>query len=309
MFRRDTLADLANPMNLQRLHLKLASGFVCSAVLVRGHHRRSLSPQLYSPRVTAQLHYLKAGQPNAAELLAPPPLPDSPEQAADMAAVVSVSTACSSNDKALALFGKEILGLQLHACRRRFLQGRQTPPDSGFFPARPRGCYRRDRLRRRSYWNARARTRSTRAWPQASWRRASATLVAMPPKAWFWRWCLPSYALIGATPLWPSVAILAGIASGLGDITQRISTPGRVFAQAIVREMKANHNFLDDLAEASAEITSAAARPLRLTHAPVPVPGRNQPDQRQLRVQNNRRAGAARRAICSALAERVQSVI
>ena len=35
-----------------------------------------------------KLHYLASGQPDAATLLAPPPLPDSPEQAADMETVV-----------------------------------------------------------------------------------------------------------------------------------------------------------------------------------------------------------------------------
>ena len=54
----------------------------------------------------AGLHYLKPGQPNAVELLAPPPRPGSSEQAADLALVVSVSKACSSNDVAQAFSEK-----------------------------------------------------------------------------------------------------------------------------------------------------------------------------------------------------------
>jgi acid phosphatase (class A) len=52
-------------------------------------------------RESAQ-HYLKAGKPDAVELLAPPPLPDSPEQAADLDTVRAVSRAATSNDVAAA---------------------------------------------------------------------------------------------------------------------------------------------------------------------------------------------------------------
>ena len=53
------------------------------------------------------LHYLKAGKPDAIALLAPPPLPDSPEQAADMAEVQAVYHATSSNDIATAYSEKK----------------------------------------------------------------------------------------------------------------------------------------------------------------------------------------------------------
>ena len=43
-------------------------------------------------------HYLPAGQPDAIALLAPPPLPNSPEQAADLAEVQSVCHAAPSSD-------------------------------------------------------------------------------------------------------------------------------------------------------------------------------------------------------------------
>jgi acid phosphatase (class A) len=55
----------------------------------------------------AQTHYLPAGEPDAVALLAPPPLPDSPEQAADLAEVQSVSRAASSNEAAAALAEKK----------------------------------------------------------------------------------------------------------------------------------------------------------------------------------------------------------
>jgi len=48
------------------------------------------------------LHYLSPNKPDATTLLAPPPLPNSPEQAADMAEVQAVCHAASSNDVTVA---------------------------------------------------------------------------------------------------------------------------------------------------------------------------------------------------------------
>jgi acid phosphatase (class A) len=53
------------------------------------------------------LNYLKDGKPAAAELLAPPPLPDSAEQAADMATVRSVYHAANDMDKQAAYAEKK----------------------------------------------------------------------------------------------------------------------------------------------------------------------------------------------------------
>ena len=53
------------------------------------------------------LNYLTAGKPEAATLLAPPPLPDSPEQAADLDEVRAVYHAASSNDIAAAYAEKK----------------------------------------------------------------------------------------------------------------------------------------------------------------------------------------------------------
>jgi len=53
------------------------------------------------------LHYLNGKKPDAVALLAPPPLPDSPEQAADMAEVKAVYHAAASNDIAAAVSEKK----------------------------------------------------------------------------------------------------------------------------------------------------------------------------------------------------------
>lgn len=54
------------------------------------------------PAVARDLHYLPDGKPDAIGLLAPPPLPDSPEQAADLQEVRTVSQSAPDSDVALA---------------------------------------------------------------------------------------------------------------------------------------------------------------------------------------------------------------
>src|SRR5450755_3694321 len=55
----------------------------------------------------AGLNYLAAGKPAATQLLAPPPLPDSAEQAADLDEVRTVYHATGSNDMAAAYSEKK----------------------------------------------------------------------------------------------------------------------------------------------------------------------------------------------------------
>ncbi|HEX3625559.1 MAG TPA: phosphatase PAP2 family protein [Verrucomicrobiae bacterium] len=55
------------------------------------------------PVAAKDLHYLSDGKPNALALLAPPPLPDSPEQAADLQEVRSVSKSAPDADVAAAM--------------------------------------------------------------------------------------------------------------------------------------------------------------------------------------------------------------
>jgi acid phosphatase (class A) len=76
---------------------------------IRFHFQRLLAPILFSfalavaPLHAADTAYLAGGKPDAIALLAPPPLPDSPEQAADLAEVRAVSHNAPSNEVAAAL--------------------------------------------------------------------------------------------------------------------------------------------------------------------------------------------------------------
>ena len=76
-----------------------------------------------------------AGKPNAIALLAPPPLPDSPEQVADMAEVQAVYHAAPSNDIAIAFSEKKFSIFNFTPAIGAFFQSRQPPPDRGFFTA------------------------------------------------------------------------------------------------------------------------------------------------------------------------------
>lgn len=77
------------------------------------------------------LHYLAKGKPVAATLLAPPPLPGSAEQEADLAEVRAVYHNATSNDMAAAYSGKEIHRLQLHTRCWRLLSIQQPAQDCG----------------------------------------------------------------------------------------------------------------------------------------------------------------------------------
>jgi acid phosphatase (class A) len=84
--------------------LAAALSFTVVAITLRADDQMSQPGQ---PVPASQLHYLAGGRPDAIALLAPPPLPDSAEQAADLAEVKAVFRAASSNDIAAAYSEKK----------------------------------------------------------------------------------------------------------------------------------------------------------------------------------------------------------
>ncbi len=82
---------------------------------------------------TGTLNYLKAGKPDAASLLAPPPLLDSPEQAADMAEVHAVSSAASSADVAAPPSAKSFTVFNFAEAAGPFLVESNLPKTAAFF--------------------------------------------------------------------------------------------------------------------------------------------------------------------------------
>jgi acid phosphatase (class A) len=79
------------------------------------------------------LNYLKTGKPDAAALLAPPPLLNSPEQAADMAEVHAVSSAASSTDVAAATSEKGFTVFNFAEAAGPFLVETNLPKTAAFF--------------------------------------------------------------------------------------------------------------------------------------------------------------------------------
>ena len=79
------------------------------------------------------LNYLKAGKPDASELLAPPPLPDSAEQSADMETVKRVYHAAGSNDIAAAYAEKKFSVFNFTGAVGAFFIETNLPKTAAFF--------------------------------------------------------------------------------------------------------------------------------------------------------------------------------
>jgi acid phosphatase (class A) len=82
---------------------------------------------------TAELHFLKAGKPDAATLLAPPPLPGSPEQAADMEEVHAVYHAANEADKNAAYAEKKFSVFNFTEAVGPFFANTNLPKTAAFF--------------------------------------------------------------------------------------------------------------------------------------------------------------------------------
>ena len=89
--------------------------------------------QASQPVAISHLNYLPAGEPNGIALLAPPPLPDSAEQAADMDTVRAVFHAASSNDIAAAYSEKKFDIFNFTTAVGAFFQSNNLPQTAAFF--------------------------------------------------------------------------------------------------------------------------------------------------------------------------------
>lgn len=107
------------------------AGLLLTAAPLRAADDTMASP---SPSAhTAKLNYLKAGKPDAATLLAPPPLAGSAEQAADLDEVRAVYHAASSNDIAAAYSEKTFSVFNYTSAVGTFFQSNNLPKTVAFF--------------------------------------------------------------------------------------------------------------------------------------------------------------------------------
>ena len=79
------------------------------------------------------LHYLAPGKPAAAELLAPPPLIDSPEQTADITTVRAVYHAASNTDKQAAYDEKKFSVFNFTSAVGAYFVATNLPKTAAFF--------------------------------------------------------------------------------------------------------------------------------------------------------------------------------
>jgi acid phosphatase (class A) len=208
-----------------------------------------------APLRAGQTHYLPAGEPDAIALLAPPPPPGSPEQAADLAEVRSVCRAASSNEIAAAFAEKKFTVFNFAPAIGDFFQPGRLPRTEEFF-----GRLQKD-----------AETVTDTAkefWKRPRPYAVDPTLAAGKLEKSF------SYPSGHSTESMVLALVLADLFPARRDaiiaearligwhrveIARHYPTDiyaGCVFAQAIVREMKKNAGFQTDFAGVKAEIAA-----------------------------------------------------
>jgi acid phosphatase (class A) len=204
----------------------------------------------------ADLNYLADGQPDSTIFLAPPPLPGSVEQAADMAEVVTVHHACSTNEAAIAFSERKFSIFNFAPAIGTFFQPGKFPKTEAFF----------DRVQKDS---AAATDAAKNYWKRPRPYTVDPSLASGTLEKSFG---YPSGHSTEATTLALVLAELfpdkhdeiLAISRSIGwhrvEIARHYPTDiyaGRVFAQAIVRDMKSNPAFQKDFAEAKSEIEGA----------------------------------------------------
>ena len=88
---------------------------------------------LASPLQAAERHYLPKGKPDPISLLAPPPLPDSAEQSADLASVAAVHKSASAEEIAAANSERKIYVFDFANVIGDFFQSNSLPQTAAFF--------------------------------------------------------------------------------------------------------------------------------------------------------------------------------
>ena len=228
---------------------------------LRLRFRGRLAPILFAlaaavaPLRAADAHYLPAGQPDAVALLAPPPLPGSPEQAADLAEVRSVCHGAPSNEIADAFSERKFSVFNFAPAVGDFFQPGKFPRAGEFFHHVQKDA-------------GKAAEDAKEIWKRPRPYVVDPTLAAGKLEKSF------SYPSGHSTESMVLALVLADLfperrdaiiaeARSIGwhrvEIGRNYPTDiyaGRVFAQAIVREMKKNAGFQADFAAVKAELAA-----------------------------------------------------
>jgi len=213
----------------------------------------------------ADLNYLSAGKPDSAAVLAPPPLPGSPEQAADMAQTVAVYHACTTNEAATAFSEKKFSIFNFTPAIGAFFQPGKFPKTEAFFERVQQDAAAVTDTAK-NYWKrprpytvdpSLASGKLEKSFGYPSGHSTEATVLALV-----------------LAELFPDrhdeiMAISRDIGWHRVKIARHYATDiyaGRVFARAIVREMQNSQDFHRDLETARDEL-EAARQPLKAATA------------------------------------------
>jgi acid phosphatase (class A) len=239
-----------------KLNLRLAVILFSFALTVAPLRADDTMAQPTSAVKTTSLHYLTGKKPDAIELLAPPPLPGSPEQAADLAEVQAVYHVTGSNDIAAAYSEKTFNIFNFTPAIGNFFVAGKFPKTEAFFARvqedavtvtdKAKDFYKRPRPYVTDPGLANGKLEKSFSYPSG---HSTESMVL---------------ALV-LVDLFPDRqdAILSK-ARSIGwhrvEIARHYPTDifaGRVLAQAIDKQLEKNDSFQKDLAAARAEIAAA----------------------------------------------------
>ncbi|HTX20424.1 MAG TPA: phosphatase PAP2 family protein [Candidatus Aquilonibacter sp.] len=225
------------------------------AVAVTPLHAADTMVQPTQPVATRNLNYVKDGKPNFIALLAPPPLPGSAEQSADMDEVRAVYHAATSNDIAVAYSFKKFDIFTFTPAIGGFFQPGKFPKTEAFFKRvqsdaeavtdNAKDYYKRPRPFVTDPSLANGKLEKSFSYP--SGHSTESMVLALVLADLF-----PAHrdAIIAEARSigWHRVMIARHYPTDI--------VAGRVLAQAIVRQMKKNDAFQKDFAGAKAEIAA-----------------------------------------------------
>ena len=226
---------------------------VAASVLLRPDDTMALPGGMVD---VSHLHYLAAGQPNVVHLLAPPPLPDSPEQAEDLQEVRAVHHAATGADVALAQSQKKFSVFTFAPAVGAFFQSNSLPKTAAFFERvqtdaeavtdHAKNFYRRPRPYVTDPSLAHGKRQKSFSYPSG---HSTESMVL---------------ALVLADLIPDKQDAIIAEARSIGwhrvQIARHYPTDiyaGRVLAQAIVRQFMQSEAFQNDFAEAKAELAAA----------------------------------------------------
>lgn len=237
---------------------RLVLAFLSFIIAVASLRADDTMAQTNETAQSTPLHYLTGKKPDAIALLAPPPLVDSPEQAADMAEVQAVYHAATSNDIAAAYSERKFDIFNFTPAIGGFFQSNALPKTTAFFDKmqkdaenvtdKAKDYYKRPRPYTTDPGLANGKLEKSFSYPSG---HSTESMVL---------------ALVLAELFPDKRDAIIGKARTIGwhrvEIARHYPTDiyaGRVLAQAIVKQLEKSDAFQRDLAEAKTEIAAAQA--------------------------------------------------